>query len=85
MSATTLHVPAPDTGQVTLLVATRKGTFILTSDTARRTWTTQGPMFFGHTVHHMVLDPHGPPGGSRCASKGKRSQSGTPTDRWRLV
>jgi photosystem II stability/assembly factor-like uncharacterized protein len=42
---------------VTLFVATRKGAFILKSDDARRTWKTQGPMFFGHIVHHMVLDP----------------------------
>lgn len=44
-------------GPVALLVATRKGAFILKSDKARRTWTTTGPMFFGHTVHHMLLDP----------------------------
>ena len=42
---------------VALLVATRKGAFILTSDSARRSWKTAGPMFFGHTVHHMMLDP----------------------------
>ena len=57
MSATNHPVPAPDTGPVTLLVATRKGAFILKSDRTRRKWTTHGPMFFGHTVHHMVLDP----------------------------
>jgi len=45
------------TGPVALLVATRKGAFILKSDKARRAWKTVGPMFFGHTVHHMVLDP----------------------------
>jgi hypothetical protein len=44
-------------GAVALLVTTRKGAFILKSDAARRSWTTTGPMFFGHTVHHMVLDP----------------------------
>jgi len=45
------------TGRVRLLVATRKGAFILTSDPARRRWKTAGPMFLGHTVHHCVLDP----------------------------
>jgi photosystem II stability/assembly factor-like uncharacterized protein len=45
-------------GAVALLVATRKGAFILRSDKARRAWKTQGPMFFGHIVFHMVLDPH---------------------------
>ncbi len=51
---------APSTaarGPVALLIATRKGAFILKSDPARRTWAVTGPMFFGHIVHHMVLDP----------------------------
>ena len=45
------------TSSVALLIATRKGAFILKSDPARRAWTIAGPMFFGHIVHHMVLDP----------------------------
>jgi hypothetical protein len=49
--------PAASTGAVALLVATRKGAFTLKSDPARRAWKIAGPMFFGHTVHHMVLDP----------------------------
>ena len=49
--------PAPAAGPVALLVATRKGAFILKSDKARRAWSTAGPMFFGHIVHHMLLDP----------------------------
>ena len=49
--------PAATTGPVTLLIATRKGAFILKGDKTRRTWTTTGPMFFGHIVYHMVLDP----------------------------
>ena len=49
--------PKAATGRVRLLVATRKGAFILTSDPARRRWKTAGPMFLGHTVHHCVLDP----------------------------
>ncbi|MGH8619411.1 MAG: glycosyl hydrolase [Burkholderiales bacterium] len=44
-------------GPLTLLVATRKGAFLLKGDKTRRTWTTTGPMFFGHIVYHMVLDP----------------------------
>jgi photosystem II stability/assembly factor-like uncharacterized protein len=40
-----------------LLVATRKGAFILKADGSRRKWETTGPMFFGHVVHHMMLDP----------------------------
>jgi hypothetical protein len=46
----------PGTGVVALLIATRKGAFILRSDAARRRWRVAGPMFFGHIVHHMVLD-----------------------------
>src|ERR1043166_835485 len=45
------------TGSVALLVATRKGAFILKADPARRAWDITGPMFLGHVVHHMVLDP----------------------------
>ena len=47
----------PATGPIALLVATRKGAFIFKSDKARRVWKIVGPMFFGHIVHHMVLDP----------------------------
>ena len=50
-------VASAATGRVALLVATRKGAFILNTDSARRAWTTRGPMFFGHIAHHMVLDP----------------------------
>jgi len=52
-----LSAPRPAAGPVLLLVATRKGAFILKSDPARRSWKTAGPMFLGHTVHHLVLDP----------------------------
>ena len=49
--------PTAATGAVALLVATRKGAFILKADKIRRAWKIAGPMFFGHIVHHMVLDP----------------------------
>jgi photosystem II stability/assembly factor-like uncharacterized protein len=42
---------------VALLIATRKGAFILTSDAARRSWRLAGPILLGHIVHHVVLDP----------------------------
>jgi photosystem II stability/assembly factor-like uncharacterized protein len=51
------HVASVARGPVALLIATRKGAFILKSNKTRRSWTTTGPMFFGHIVHHMVLDP----------------------------
>ena len=44
-------------GAVTLLVGTRKGAFTLRSDASRRTWKLSAPIFLGHIVHHMVLDP----------------------------
>jgi photosystem II stability/assembly factor-like uncharacterized protein len=49
--------PAAASGALALLVATRKGAFILKGDKSRRKWNINGPMFFGHVVHHMVLDP----------------------------
>lgn len=42
-----------------LLVATRKGLFVLGADEGRRAWTIAGPHFLGHIVHHAVLDPRG--------------------------
>jgi photosystem II stability/assembly factor-like uncharacterized protein len=44
-------------GPVALLVATRKGAWILMADAGRRTWRIEGPHFLGHNVHHVVLDP----------------------------
>jgi len=48
---------AAATGAVALLVATRKGAFILRGDRTRRSWKGGDPIFLGHVVHHMVLDP----------------------------
>ncbi len=42
---------------VQLLVGTRKGAWIYRSDAARRAWSVQGPIFLGHIVNHLVLDP----------------------------
>jgi len=42
---------------VTLLIATRKGAWLLESDAARRTWRVDGPHFLGHELNHLVLDP----------------------------
>lgn len=44
-------------GSVAVLVGTRKGAFILSGDKSRKSWKLSEPMFFGHIVHHMVLDP----------------------------
>lgn len=45
------------TDSVALLVATRKGAFILNSDNKRRKWEIKGPIFLGNIVHHLMLDP----------------------------
>jgi photosystem II stability/assembly factor-like uncharacterized protein len=42
---------------VALLVATRKGAWLLHGDSARRRWTAVGPHFLGHIIQHVVLDP----------------------------
>jgi hypothetical protein len=45
---------------VRVLVGTRKGGFILTSDEKRRYWSVDGPLFAGWEVYHMkgsALDP----------------------------
>jgi len=56
-NSSSTSIPPAATGAVALLVATRKGAFILKGDKSRRTWNIAGPLFFGHTVHHLVLDP----------------------------
>jgi len=49
--------PQLTTGSVALLIGTRKGAFVLRGDRTRRTWKLSAPMFLGHIVHHVVLDP----------------------------
>jgi len=47
----------PKAKGVLALVATRKGAWLFQSDAARRAWTTNGPHFLGHIIHHITLDP----------------------------
>ena len=47
---------APVDGPV-LLLGTRKGLFVVGGDEARESWSVAGPIFLGHIVHHVVLDP----------------------------
>ena len=52
--------PAPrakSTRPVTVLVATRKGAWLYHGDAARKNWRADGPLFLGHVVSHLVLDP----------------------------
>jgi photosystem II stability/assembly factor-like uncharacterized protein len=44
-------------GETKLLVGTRKGLFVLTSNAERTEWATGEPMFLGHIIQHAVLDP----------------------------
>src|SRR5919197_6520334 len=47
--------------KVRVLVGTRKGAFILTSDGRRGQWTVDGPHFAGWEIYHMKgspVDPH---------------------------
>ena len=46
---------------IRLLVGTRKGAFILTSDGKRRDWSVDGPHFGGWEIYHMKgsgVDPN---------------------------
>jgi photosystem II stability/assembly factor-like uncharacterized protein len=45
---------------VRVLVGTRKGAFILTSDGARRTWAVSGPHFAGWEIYHLKGSPLDP-------------------------
>jgi photosystem II stability/assembly factor-like uncharacterized protein len=46
--------------QVRLLVGTRKGAFILTSDEARKQWHVDGPHFAGWEIYHCTGTPADP-------------------------
>ena len=45
---------------VRVLVGTRKGAFILTSDERRRDWTVDGPHFAGWEIYHITGTPSDP-------------------------
>lgn len=48
---------APAARRTVLLVATRKGAWLLHADGTRRSWRLDGPHFLGHVINHLVLDP----------------------------
>ena len=41
----------------TVLVATRKGTWLFHGEATRRSWRVNGPHFLGQIIQHVVLDP----------------------------
>jgi len=43
-----------------LLIATRKGAFVLRGEAGRRRWTIEGPHFLGHEVNHLKSDARDP-------------------------
>jgi photosystem II stability/assembly factor-like uncharacterized protein len=45
---------------VRVLVGTRKGAFVLTSDEGRKTWDVQGPHFAGWEIYHVKGSPADP-------------------------
>jgi len=47
----------PATGRILLMVATRKGLWLVQGDAARRSWKLDGPHFLGQIINHVVLDP----------------------------
>ncbi len=56
--ATAKKIPAArKPARLVLLVATRKGAWLLHGDAKRRTWRLDGPHFLGHVVSHLQLDP----------------------------
>jgi hypothetical protein len=52
-----MSLTGPETGVVALLIASKKGAFILKSDTKRRNWEVSNPIFLGNMIHHVVIDP----------------------------
>jgi hypothetical protein len=51
------RTPSTPAKRLLLVVATRKGAFILRTDEDRERFRLEGPHFLGHIVHHAVLDP----------------------------
>ena len=44
-------------GDVLLMVGTRKGAFLLSSDTSRKNWSVSGPHHAGTDIYHLAYDP----------------------------
>ncbi|MDA0769973.1 MAG: hypothetical protein BZY79_05585 [SAR202 cluster bacterium Casp-Chloro-G4] len=49
----------PKSGDVVLLIGTRKGAFIFRSDEARKDWSSTGPHMPGSAIFHMTYDARG--------------------------
>jgi hypothetical protein len=51
------HPRRSSPARLLLMVATRKGAWLLHSDARRQRWELDGPHFLGHEVHHLQLCP----------------------------
>lgn len=47
----------PQVKQISLLIGTRKGAFVLRGDDKRQSWQVSPPIYLGHIIYHMVADP----------------------------
>ena len=54
---------------VRVLVGTRKGAFVLTSDGARKRWDVSGPLFAGWEIYHLKGSPVDPEPPLRVADR----------------
>ena len=70
MAADRSASPAPEEGDVLLLVGTMKGAFLFWSDRSRREWRSSGPHFRGETVYALAFDQRG---GRRRILAGRQS------------
>lgn len=59
-AAETNHKPKPAGGPLALLIATRKGAFMLRGGKNRGKWKLSDAIFLGHMIHHIVQDPRDP-------------------------
>ena len=50
------HIIEANSGDIILMVGTRKGAFLLTADRTRRNWSVSGPHHAGSDVYHMAYD-----------------------------
>jgi len=60
--------------KVRVLVGTRKGAFVLTSDGRRDQWDVSGPHFAGWEIYHLKGSPADPNG---CMRPSPRAGSGS--------
>ena len=68
---------------VRLLVGTRKGAFILTSDGKREKWDVSGPHFAGWELYHLKGSPVDPNRIYASQSSGWFGQTDSAVKRWR--